>query len=87
MFFNLREANTNDSINAIAEEIMPEITAHTDGINLNAELFARIKTVYDNQDKENLTTEQKMVLKNITTTLFVVVPIFRRRQGKIQKNQ
>ena len=63
VFFNLREANTNDSINAIAEEIMPEITAHTDGINLNAELFARIKTVYDNQDKENLTTEQKMVLK------------------------
>ena len=63
LFFNLREANTNDSLNAIAEEIMPEITAHSDGINLNEQLFARIKTVYDNQDKENLTTEQKMVLQ------------------------
>ena len=63
VFFNLREANTNDSLNAIAEEIMPEITAHTDGINLNEKLFARIKVVYDNQEKENLTTEQKMVLQ------------------------
>ena len=63
VFFNLREANTNDSLNAIAEEIMPEITAHSDEINLNGKLFARIKTVYDNQNNENLTTEQKMVLE------------------------
>lgn len=61
VFFNLREANTNDSLNAIAEEIMPELTNHTDGINLNEKLFKRIKTVYNN--KENLTTEQEMVLK------------------------
>lgn len=61
VFFNLREANTNDSLNAIAEEIMPELTNHTDGINLNEKLFERIKTVYNN--KENLTTEQEMVLK------------------------
>lgn len=63
VFFNLKEANTNDSLNRIAEEIMPEITAHSDNINLNAELFARIKTVYENQEKENLSTEQKMVLQ------------------------
>ncbi len=61
VFFNLREANTNDSLNAIAEEIMPELTNHTDGINLNEKLFERIKTVYNNE--ENLTTEQEMVLK------------------------
>lgn len=63
VFFNLREANTNDSLNQIAGEIMPEITAHQDEINLNDKLFARIKTVYENQDKENLSTEQKMVLR------------------------
>lgn len=63
VFFNLREANTNDSLNQIAQEIMPEITAHTDDINLNDKLFARIKTVYDNQATENLSTEQKMVLQ------------------------
>lgn len=59
VFFNLREANTNDSLNQIAEEIMPVLTAHTDGINLNARLFQRIKTLFDHQEKEELTTEQK----------------------------
>ena len=63
VFFNLREANTNDSLNQIAEEIMPEIIAHQDNINLNEQLFSRIKTVFTNQDKELLTTEQKMVLQ------------------------
>ena len=32
VFFNLRDANTTDSNKAIAEEIMPAISAHTDGI-------------------------------------------------------
>lgn len=63
VFFNLREANTNDSLNQIAEEIMPVLTAHTDGINLNARLFQRIKILFDHQEKEELTTEQKMVLQ------------------------
>lgn len=63
VFFNLKEANTNDSLNQIAEEIMPEIIAHQDNINLNDLLFSRIKTVFTNQDKEQLTTEQKMVLR------------------------
>lgn len=64
VFLNLQQANTNDSINAIAEEITPEISAHTDGIYLNDQLFDRIKTLYGGQDKENLTIEQQMVLKN-----------------------
>lgn len=64
VFFNLREANTNDSINAIAEEITPEITAHSDAIYLNDKLFKRIKTIYDQQTEADLTTEQQMVLKN-----------------------
>ncbi len=63
VFFNLREANTNDSLNQIAEEIMPVLTAHTDGINLNDRLFQRIKTLFEHQEKEKLTTEQKMVLR------------------------
>lgn len=64
IFINLQEANTNDSLKAIAEEIMPELTAHNDGIYLNEQLFERVKKVYEAQDKENLTTEQKMVLKH-----------------------
>ena len=63
VFFNLQQANTNDTLNAIAEEITPEITAHGDATYLNDKLFERIKTVYDQQGNENLSTEQQMVLK------------------------
>lgn len=62
VFFNLREANSNDSLSAIAEEIMPVLTSHSDAINLNDKLFAKVKAVYDNKAQENLTTEQMMVL-------------------------
>lgn len=63
VFFNLQQANTTDSLNAITEEITPELTAHEDAIYLNDALFARVKAVYENQSKEQLTTEQQMVLK------------------------
>lgn len=63
VFFNLQQANTNDTLNAIAEEITPEVTAHGDAIYLNNQLFERIKTVYNQQGNENLNTEQQMVLK------------------------
>ena len=63
IFMNQQAANTTDSINAIAEEIAPELSANSDAIYLNDQLFKRVKAVYDAQDKENLTTEQQMVLK------------------------
>ena len=50
IFINLQEANTNDSLKAIAEEIMPELTAHNDGIYLNEQLFERVKKVYEAQE-------------------------------------
>lgn len=62
VFFNLKEANTNDSMQIIAEEVTPLLSAHSDNINLNQKLFERIKTVYDRQGQENLTTEQRLVL-------------------------
>ncbi|MDE5612801.1 MAG: peptidase M3, partial [Odoribacter sp.] len=63
IFMNQQAANTSDSINAIAEEIAPELSAHSDAMYLNDQLFKRVKAVYDAQEKENLTTEQQMVLK------------------------
>lgn len=63
VFLNLREANTNDSLNAVAEEIMPELTTHEDAINLNEKLFERIKTVYEHQTNESLSTEQQKVVE------------------------
>lgn len=62
VFFNLQAANTNDTMQAIAEEVMPLLTAHSDGINLNEQLFEKVKAVYENREKENLNTEQLQVL-------------------------
>ena len=62
VFYALKGADTNDELNKIAEKLAPLLSQHYDEIALNEQLFQRIKTVYDNQDKENLTTEELTVL-------------------------
>ncbi|HNZ68735.1 MAG TPA: M3 family metallopeptidase [Prolixibacteraceae bacterium] len=58
VFFNVKEAHTNDSLNAIAEEVAPKLSQHHDAILLNETLFARVKAVYENRDSLTLTPEQ-----------------------------
>ncbi|MEI7676887.1 MAG: M3 family metallopeptidase, partial [Bacteroidales bacterium] len=62
VFFNITESETNEELQKISEKVTPMVTEHGDNIALNEKLFLRIKSVYDNQAKENLTTEQKKVL-------------------------
>lgn len=63
VFFNLKEANTNDSIQEIAKTVAPMMTRHQDAINLNEKLFARVKVVYDHKDSLNLNQEQSRLLE------------------------
>lgn len=63
IFYNLNSANTNDSLQAIAQEMAPKLSAHSDEINLNAKLFHRVKFVYDNQNKFALDAEDKKLLE------------------------
>jgi peptidyl-dipeptidase Dcp len=63
VFFNLLETNNNDEMQQIAEDISPKLSAHGDNINLNPDLFKRVKTVYENKDKENLNPEQLRLLE------------------------
>ena len=42
VFYGLRGANTNDQIRALAEELSPLLSEHSDNIYLNEELFNRI---------------------------------------------
>jgi peptidyl-dipeptidase Dcp len=65
VFFGLAEANTNDSLQQIQMEVSPLLSAHSDAINLNDKLFARIKSVYENQSKFNLRPDEVYVLENI----------------------
>lgn len=64
VFYNISSANTNDEIQAIAEEISPELSAHRDDIALNEKLFARIQTLWENKATLNLNSQQTKVLEN-----------------------
>ena len=64
VFSNLHSAETNDEMDALAEKIMPMLTEHSNNITLNAQLFNRIKAVYDNKDHLSLNGEEYMLLEN-----------------------
>ena len=62
VFYNYNSSNTNEEIQSIAKEIAPKLSAHYDNINLNPELFARVKAVYNNRQELKLNGEQMMLL-------------------------
>lgn len=64
VFGALNSANTNDSLQAISRELAPVITKHNDNISLNDTLFRRIREVYQNKEKMNLTVEEKKILED-----------------------
>jgi len=64
MFFNLNSAETNDEIQKIAQEVSPLLTEFGNDVTLNLDLFKRVKEVYNQKDKLNLTTEQTTLLDN-----------------------
>jgi len=64
VFGALNSAHTNDSLQAINMEIAPLLSRHRDDINLNDSLFQRVRAVYDNMDKFDLTEEEQKVLDN-----------------------
>ncbi|MBC8320929.1 MAG: M3 family metallopeptidase [Bacteroidetes bacterium] len=57
VFFNLTDANTNEKITDINAQVAPILANHKDNIMLNANLFARVKSVYDQQKDLNLEIE------------------------------
>ncbi|SIT09712.1 M3 family metallopeptidase [Belliella pelovolcani] len=63
IFFNLNSAETNDEIQALAREISPLLTAHSNDILLDADLFEQIKQVYAQKDQLNLSEEQSTLLE------------------------
>lgn len=63
VFFNLSECENNEAMEEIAEKISGPLSKHSDDINLNADLFARIKTVYEQKDSLGLNGEQMRLLE------------------------
>ncbi|WP_310378446.1 M3 family metallopeptidase [Flavobacterium sp.] len=62
IFFNLNSAETSDEMQKIAQEVTPLLTEFSNDITLNENLFKRIKTVYEQKDSLNLSTEQATLL-------------------------
>lgn len=62
LFFNLNSAETCDEMQKIAQEVTPLLTEFSNDITLNEDLFKRIKSVYEQKNTLNLTTEQATLL-------------------------
>ena len=60
IFFNLVSANTCDEMDDLAQKLSPLLTEHNARIMHNAELFARIKQVWENPGQ--LSNEQRKLL-------------------------
>src|SRR5690554_7768881 len=63
IFFNLNSAETNEELQEIAQKVAPKLSAFSNDVSLNSDLFARVKKVYETVDKATLTTEQSTLLE------------------------
>lgn len=64
VFYNLMEANTNDEMQQIAEQLSPMLTEYEMYVSLNPDLFAKVKAVYEKKDELGLDKDQLKLLEN-----------------------
>ncbi len=62
VFFNMTSAHTNSDIQELQSELSPMLSAHSDNIMLNRNLFARIETLYNQIDDLGLDDESRQLL-------------------------
>ena len=65
IFFNILEADGNDELDEIANEISPKLSELSDEIILNEKLFARVKSVYEGLEAngDKLSEEDKRLVR------------------------
>ena len=64
VFYALMEANTNDTMQQIAEQISPMLTEYSMYVSLNNDLFQRVKAVYKKKDELGLDKDQMTLLED-----------------------
>ena len=62
IFFNLNSAETSPEMQQIAQEVSPLLTAFSNDLSLDPELFKRVKAVYEQKDSLSLDTESQRLL-------------------------
>ncbi len=63
VFANLSGSNSNPTLEALQREISPQYAAFHSETMMNAELFARVDTLYEAREELDITDEQKRVLE------------------------
>lgn len=63
VFFVLNNCVTSEEMQQIALNVTPKLTALSNDVSLNPELFARVKAVYDQRETLNLDTEDHQLLE------------------------
>jgi len=64
VLFNLNECNTDSEMQQIVLQMSPELTRFSNSVNMNERLFNRVRQVYEQRDKLQLTTEQRTLLED-----------------------
>ena len=64
VFYVLNNCVTSPEMQQIALNISPKLTALSNDVSLNPELFARVKAVYDQRESLDLDQEDKMLLED-----------------------
>ena len=59
----LNSSNSNDEFQSLAKELNPKSSELSNFINMNKELFEKVKYVYDHQSQYNLDKEQTALLE------------------------
>jgi len=62
-FYAVSGANTNPTLQQLQQDVAPKLAAHSDSINLDERLFARVKTVYDERASLSLDAESLRLLE------------------------
>ncbi|HSJ60588.1 MAG TPA: M3 family metallopeptidase [Jiangellaceae bacterium] len=67
VFHNQTSADTNKNLQRIEADLAPRLAAHSDAIYLNADLFSRVKRLYDSRDSLELDAETYRLLERYHT--------------------
>lgn len=63
IFYNLAGSSSNPQRREIQSEMAPKMAAHSDNINLNPQLFARIKSLYNQRNDLGLDAESVRLIE------------------------
>ncbi len=62
VFYNFNSSLTDEELQQIAQDMAPKLSAHSDNIRLNPDLFERVRAVFDQKDQLGLNDEEMRLL-------------------------